>query len=152
MNNATGEFQAKPRGALVKQWPMFIDDLGTLMPVEFSEMPFQPKRIFTVTDCPAGEYRGGHAHRETQQYLFCLKGIIRVLLINKAGQRDIELHRGYGTLIDKMTWDKLQFLTGNDVLLVLCNTAFDKNDYIENFEEFKKLLNDENNGRHHSAE
>ncbi len=151
MHNETGEFVPAPRGALVKQWAMLMDNLGDLLPIELKDIPFEVKRIFTVTNCPAGQERGGHAHKKTLQYLFCLKGIIRVLLISKAGTRNLELHKGCGILIETMTWDKLQFMTGNDVLLVLCNTQFEKDDYIENFEAFKKMFSDENNGGHDRA-
>ncbi len=38
------------------------DDDGTLVPIEFSELPFEPKRVFYVTNVPKGEERGNHAH------------------------------------------------------------------------------------------
>jgi hypothetical protein len=45
------------------------DDDGTLVPIEFSDLPFEPKRIFYVCDVPKGEERGNHAHFETRQLL-----------------------------------------------------------------------------------
>lgn len=148
----TGEFQVKARGPIVKQWNRLMDNLGALLPIELTDIPFEVKRIFAVTDCPAGEYRGGHAHRKTKQYVFCLMGKIRVLLINKAGSSEKLLHQGCGLLIEQMTWDKLQFLTGDDVLLVLCNTPYDPKDYIENFTDFEKMISDENNSGNDRAE
>lgn len=123
-----------------------MDNLGSLMPIELEDIPFEVKRIFTVTNCPAGQYRGGHAHKQTKQYLLCLQGAIRVMLIDKTGSKDFRLQRGCGVLVDTMIWDKIQFLTDNDVLLVMCNTAYDPGDYIEDFDLFKKMLSDENNG------
>lgn len=140
------QFQARPKGGVTKQLPMYIDELGELLPVYFKDVPFIPKRIFTVVGCPPGATRGDHAHKQTKQYAICVQGIIKVLLINKAGRTEHTLKNGCALLIDTMTWDKLQFMTGNDVLLVFCDTEYDSSDYILNFEEFNKMLSNENNG------
>jgi hypothetical protein len=41
--------------------------------------------------------------------------------------------------IDKMTWDSQVFLTGNDVLLSICSTEYNIDDYIDDFDFFLKL-------------
>lgn len=147
MNNNSAQFQVRPKGGITKQLPMYIDNLGELLPLYFEDLPFVPVRCFTVTNCPAGAFRGEHAHKQTKQYVICIQGVIKVLLINKAGQVEHTLKSGCAMLIDTMTWDKLQFMTGNDVLLVFCNTQYDSSDYITNFDEFQKMLADENNSR-----
>ena len=42
---------------------------------------------------------------------------------------------------DKMVWDSQVFTTGNDILLSICSTAYDREDYIEDFDEFLRIVN-----------
>jgi dTDP-4-dehydrorhamnose 3,5-epimerase-like enzyme len=140
------DFDKIPKGVIVKQWPYFIDNLGVLFPIEFSEINFMPKRIFCVSNVPAGGIRGGHAHYQTKQYLFCVKGKIKVLVQDKE-KSEFVLTEGQGYLIDSMVWDSQQFLTGNDVLLVICSEPYRKEDYILDYDEFRKLKQNENSNR-----
>lgn len=114
---------------------------GTLVPIDFFELPFTPKRVFYVRNVPAGEERGKHAHYKTKQLLICIKGSILVRLHN--GKKLVEhlLSDGEAVLINEMIWDSQVFKTGDDVLLSICSTNYDKSDYIEDFEEFLKLTN-----------
>ena len=61
------------------------DDEGTLVPIELSDLPFEPRRIFYVSGVPKGEERGNHAHFETQQILVCLQ----VSILVKIGRTDL---------------------------------------------------------------
>jgi hypothetical protein len=44
----------------VLKFPLIHDTRGNLLPVEFSEIPFLPARIFIVGDSPGRVERGGH--------------------------------------------------------------------------------------------
>lgn len=70
--------KAMPLPPTLIQLPRCADERGALTPVEFSALPFTPQRIFVVRDVPAGEARGGHAHRTNTQALICLQGEVRV--------------------------------------------------------------------------
>jgi len=111
-----------------------------LVPIEFTDLPFVPLRMFSVNNVPAGSVRGGHAHHRTRQYLLCLAGKIRVLTIDANGKHEYTIAAGQGTLIENLTWDSQQFITGHEQLIVLCSTRYDKNDYIMDFEKFKRLI------------
>ena len=117
-----------------------IDNKGNLTPIEFADLPFIPCRIFYVNNVPAGVLRGCHAHYKTRQLLICIKGIIEVNLDDAFEQHTETLTEGKSILIDAMIWDSQRFMTGNDVLLVLCNTPYDKSDYITDYKKFVKLL------------
>jgi len=119
------------------------DDDGTLVPIEFSDLPFEPKRIFYVCDVPKGEERGNHAHFETRQILLCLKGSILVKLHDGKELKEYRLMPNQSILVEKMIWDSQVFETGNDVLLSVCSTNYNKSDYIEDFEEFLRTINEE---------
>ena len=57
---------------------IFKDSRGCLFPIEINSIPFDIQRIFTVYGAPADTVRGEHAHFETEQYLFCIRGRIEV--------------------------------------------------------------------------
>ena len=114
---------------------------GLLIPIEFKDLPFIPKRIFFVTNVPVNVKRGNHAHYETQQILICLKGKILVKLYDGKNYENILIKQGEYVFIDKLIWDSQKFLTNHDVLLVLCSTEYNPDDYILNINEYEKILN-----------
>ena len=123
-------------------WQAFKDPDGTLVPIEFNRIPFVPKRIFYVCDIPKDEERGNHAHYETKQLLICVQGEIIVKMHNGRYLESIKLTPNQSVLVDKMIWDSQIFLTGNDVLLSICSTEYNKKDYIEDFDLFLDLTKD----------
>ena len=56
---------------MLGSWPTFKDHRGLLVPIEFAQLPFMPKRLFYVSNVPKGEERGNHAHYNTKQILTC---------------------------------------------------------------------------------
>lgn len=116
----------------MKKFNAHIDNRGSLVPIEFKDLPFIPKRLFYVTNVPLGYRRGGHAHHETEQILICVKGIIGVRLIEENRSYFILEENEY-LYVGKKIWDAQDFITENAVLLVLCSTNYEENDYIYGF-------------------
>ena len=123
----------------VESLKSYTDNRGVLYPLNFSEIPFQPKRMFFVFEVPKGVKRGGHAHHETEQFLICLKGEIEVLLYDGHEHSSTLLKPMQGVYVPKLVWDSQIFKTGEDVLLVLASTDYNREDYIESFSVFKAL-------------
>lgn len=118
----------------------YSDDRGTLVPIEFEGLPFIPKRVFYVIDVPPYGERGNHAHKEGEQILVCVKGKIDVQMMSADGGTHVyELLPGECLYVDKMIWTKEYFQQHGSVLMVLCSHAYDVNDYITDFDEFKRL-------------
>lgn len=113
---------------------------GDLLPIEFFDLPFVPKRVFTVANVPKNDIRGQHAHYKTQQIFTCINGSILVGLDDGKTKCEITLNKGDSILIKNMIWDWQKFLTGNDLALIICSTAYDINDYIENISEFYRII------------
>jgi dTDP-4-dehydrorhamnose 3,5-epimerase-like enzyme len=124
---------------MLKDWQTFEDEDGTLVPIEFSNLPFKPQRIFYVANVPKGEERGLHAHYKTQQILTCIKGQILVRVHDGVSLTEHTLNPNESIFIDKLTWDSQVFLTGDDILLSICSTSYNKEDYIEDFNTFLKV-------------
>ena len=82
--------------------PSFEGNSGNLSVIEFKNLPFEVKRIFYITKVPEGFERGFHAHKETQQFLVCLRGSCDVYLEFKEESETIKLEKNSeGILIGK---------------------------------------------------
>lgn len=125
----------------MKNFKIFTDERGQLIPFEFDQLPFEPKRIFIVKDVPKGSTRGNHAHYNTQQFLVCLSGRIKVYTFNKFEHfKYIILTPGDSYLIPTMCWDNQTFMDDNSVLLVFCDTKYNKKDYITDYNKFCQIF------------
>lgn len=113
----------------IDKLPKHSDDRGDLVPVEFSQLPFIPKRMFYVQDVPAYTVRGQHGHFKCKQYYICMKGIIEVTTWNGIEEKKTLLSAGQALFINNTIWSSEKFWTGKDVLLVMCSEAYEKNDY-----------------------
>lgn len=121
----------------------FIDD-GILCPIEYSDLPFQPKRTFFVSNVSKGAERGKHAHYETEQLLICIQGQILVKLFDGSTEIKKIINPTEGIYVGRLVWDSQVFLTGSDILLSLCSTRYDKCDYIEDRQEFERIVREHN--------
>ena len=105
------------------------------------EVPFDIKRIYYISKVPEGVRRGFHAHKELKQLLFCPYGRIQLVLENHNGREEIELSDpSIGVIIDQCTWREMLWLQKDSVLCVAASDFYKAEDYIRNYEEFKKYL------------
>ena len=116
----------------------YIDDRGCL--VAINELPFDAKRVFYVTNVPKGETRGRHAHYRNKQILICLSGEISVKLDSGRFIKHFKLKQNDSVFVNNLTWDEQTYETGNDILLAICSTEYDDYDYIRDYNEFKKII------------
>jgi len=112
----------------------FDDDRGSLVPLEFSDLNFTPKRIFLVKNVPVNTIRGNHAHHINQQLLICVKGMIEVSL---HPGNTVVLKENEKVFIPELVWSSQKFMLENSVLLVLCSESYKKDDYIFDFDFLK---------------
>lgn len=118
----------------------YEDKRGILVPIDFSQLPFEPKRIFYVTRVPEGEWRGGHAHHKTKQILVCVKGKILVKLVALDSENEFIIEENQSCFVDNMVWDSQKFIEPDSILLVICSTEYDESDYILKMSEFNELI------------
>ena len=117
----------------------FDDHRGSLLPLEFENLPFEPKRIFIVNNVPLNDIRGNHSHYETKQLLICINGTVDVILHDGLNETIYSLTKNQQILIPELIWDSQKFTSENSEIIVLCSTNFNLDDYIFDFEEFKKI-------------
>ena len=49
--------------------PKIVDPRGNLSVIENDVIPFKIKRVYYLYDVPSGAERGGHSHKEQQEFL-----------------------------------------------------------------------------------
>lgn len=125
--------------------PKITDPRGNLSIVEGNEhVPFNIKRAYWVYDVPGGMERYGHAFRSQDEFIIALSGSFDVILNDGNGDQRFHMDRAYyGLYVPHMTWRRIDNFSTNSVVYVLSSEKYDPADYIEDFEEFKKLKNGE---------
>lgn len=106
------------------------DRRGLLLPFDFAQLPFAPRRAFSVSNVPAGEVRGRHAHRHGEQLLVCLQGSIEILMRYQDDAETLTLEPGTpGLLIGTGVWCQQTYLSAGSVLLVFASHPYDPQSY-----------------------
>lgn len=115
---------------------------GDICVVEnFKTVPFDIKRIYYLYDIPGGVSRGGHAHKELKQLIVALSGSFTVTLDDGNIRRTFFLNRpNQGLLIESGIWRTLDDFSSGSVCVVLASELYDKNDYINNYNEFIEYI------------
>ena len=120
---------------------VFIDDRGKLSFGELGgSLPFAPARYFLVYDVPAGQSRGGHAHRSCEQYMIAVGGSVKVTLDDGSSRSEHLLDRpDLGLHVPAWIWGEQSYVTENARLLVLASEKYDPADYIGDYQQFLTL-------------
>lgn len=112
---------------------------GNLSVIEKEILPFEIARVYYLYDVPSDAYRGGHAHKNLQQFLLPLSGSFEVILKDGKNSRTVTLNKpNKGLLIVPGIWRELENFSSGAVCLVLASEVYDEADYIRDFETFKK--------------
>ena len=121
--------------------PDIQDVRGNLTVGEFdNHIPFAAKRFFIVYQVPLVEMRGEHAHRECHQFLICVRGRISVIGDDGRNRQEHVLDRpSVGFYMPPMTWGTQYKYSPDAVLLVFASHYYDPDDYIRDYEEFRRL-------------
>ena len=118
------------------------DDRGQLIALENGkEIPFQVKRVYYMYDTVEGVRRGYHAHKCLEQILICVHGSCKILLDNGKETAVVNLDTPYeGLYISNDMWREMYDFSEDAVLMVLASELYDEADYIRNYDEFLKFV------------
>jgi hypothetical protein len=104
---------------------------------EGAEVPFSIARVFYVYDVVGGAVRGGHAHKQLEQFIVATMGGFTVELWDGERRRDVELNRAYfGLYVPPPIWTDLVDFSSGAVSVVLTSLPFDEADYLRDRDEF----------------
>jgi len=119
-----------------------VDDArGNLAVGEFGQdIPFMPKRWFTIFDVPGSRVRGSHALRSCEQFLVCIKGHCAIVVSNGRDKQELLLDDpALGIHIPAMTWFTMYKFSADAVLLVFASSRYDPDDYIRDYQDYLTL-------------
>ena len=104
--------------------PKIFDIRGNLTVAEsLHHVPFDIKRVYWTYDIPAGESRGGHAHKECREK--------ETFHLN---------HPWQGLLVETGIWRTLEDFSSGSVCLVLASEEFLEADYIREYDDFVRYI------------
>jgi hypothetical protein len=126
------------------EFPKILDERGNLSFFEnLSQIPFAIARSYWIYDVPGGEIRGGHAYHHLQEVIIALSGSFDVVLSDGKNKRAFHLNRSYyGLYVPKMIWRHMENFSTNSLALIVADDKYDADDYIRDFDMFRKLKSD----------
>jgi dTDP-4-dehydrorhamnose 3,5-epimerase-like enzyme len=122
--------------------PKIEDPRGNLSVIENDVIPFEIKRVYYLYDVPSGAERGGHSHKEQQEFLVALSGSFDVIFNDGQHEKVVSLNKPFeGLLITNGIWRELKNFSSGAVCLVIASAVFVEEDYIRVFQDFLKSKN-----------
>ena len=130
--------------ARIIELPKFLDARGNLSFVQNkTHIPFEIKRTYWLYDVPGGESRGGHAYKETEEFVIALSGGFDVIVDDGKEKKIFHLNRSYyGLYIPKGLWREMDNFSTNSLALEFASTKYNPEDYIRDYNEFLNLKED----------
>lgn len=107
-------------------------------------VPFPINRVFYSYDIPGGEDRGAHAHKECHQFIIAASGSFEVVLDDGINKRTVLLNRPFwGLHVPPGIWASEQGFSSGSICLVLASHGYDAEDYIRNYDDYLKYVNEQ---------
>lgn len=115
-----------------------ISDEGSLCFMESkTHIPFEINRVYYIFDVIKNAVRGLHAHKKTDQVLFCISGSITIILDNGKEKEAVTLNKpNMGIYLPRMLWHEMVAFKPGTILLVVASDVYKESDYIRNYSEF----------------
>ncbi|TLD81158.1 WxcM-like domain-containing protein [Helicobacter sp. MIT 11-5569] len=103
--------------------------------------PFEIKRVFYIFDVPSIATRGNHANKDSAFLMIALKGSCKVKIDDAKTSQIITLDSPkQGLYLGKMLWKQMYDFSKDCVLLVLSDCYYNKQEYINDYNEFCLLV------------
>jgi hypothetical protein len=108
--------------------------------LDFDDLPFVPRRLYTVYRVGQNVTRGNHAHGKYSQLYIASAGSCRLLLDNAISQDEVVLSLpSEGLLVPPLVWTVAADFTPGAALTVLSSGPFDPGEVIKSKDELRRL-------------
>ena len=120
------------------------DERGKLVVIEGGQsIPFEIKRVFYIYGSDASVVRGQHANMESEFVLINVAGQSKVRITDGREEFVVELDRPMmGVYIPKLIWKDMYNFSSVSVLLVLASSHYDGQEYIRNYDDYIRIMED----------
>ncbi len=122
------------------------DERGHLVIVEGTkDIPFDIKRIFYIYGSDANVVRGQHANMISEFVLINVAGTSKIRVKDGKGNEAVyNLNRPHtGVYLPKMIWKDMYDFSEDSVLLCLASTHYDASEYIRDYDEFVRIVQEQ---------
>lgn len=122
------------------------DERGNLVAIEGNQnIPFEIKRIFYIFGSDSTVVRGQHANIESEFVLVNVSGSSKVMVTDGINKEVIVLDKPMEAVyLPKMIWKEMYDFSPDSVLLVIASTHYNGNEYIRNYKEYLKIMENYN--------
>lgn len=112
-------------------------ETASLASLEFSSLPFAPKRIYWIQDFTPQAVRGNHSHKELTQIFIMLSGQLTLEVFEGTKSMKYEMSRSSPPLIvPPGTWRIMSNASADALLFVLADRPYEEKDYIRDWSEY----------------
>jgi len=126
-------------GVEILDLPKITDPRGNLTFAQADHLPFKMRRVYWIYDVPGGQQRGGHAFRKQEEFIVALSGSFTVVTHDGSRAQSFHLNRSYyGLYVPNGIWRHMENFSTNAVALALASTSYDPDDYVRDFEDFRR--------------
>ncbi len=122
---------------------VFGDERGKLVSLESNKnLPFDIKRVYYIYDTLPNETRGKHSHKNLEQIIVAIDGACQFVLDDDKKRETVWLNRpDVGLYIGKNMWREMKHFSYGCKLIVLASDYYSEEEYIRNYDEFLKEVN-----------
>ncbi len=119
------------------------DARGQLVALEGGmDVPFEIRRLFYIYGTEENIARGNHANRKSSFLFVCLNGSVKIELDDGSRRDTVVLEQKNRALVmPAMIWKRMYDFSRDAVLLVLSDAHYDAEEYIKDYEEFIREIN-----------
>lgn len=114
-----------------------------LTPVELEDVaPFAVKRMYYFQDASRGVQTGEHCHKLEEELFIQLRGSSAAIIDQGQGKEEIVMQGpGDAVYVPNFVWHGFKNMSPDSVILALSSTNYNsrREDYVEDYEEFKKI-------------
>lgn len=127
-----------------KKFPLkTFDSRGyRLTPIEFKDaIPFEPKRVYFISDFSPEAQTGEHIHKIEEEVFVQVKGTSTAIIDRGSGKEEMTMQEGDAIYVPNFVWHGFKNSSSDCVILALSSTNYNasREDYVEDYEEFKKM-------------
>lgn len=135
----------KKNGAEMLEFKEHGDARGHLVVVEgMEDIPFDIKRIFYIYGSDNEVVRGQHANKKSEFVLINVAGTSKVRVDDGKGNEAVfSLNRPHtGIYLPTLVWKDMYDFSEDSVLLCLSSEHYDGEEYIRDYDEFVRYVNE----------